>query len=938
MNIYLYNFLKKLFVFGSALISLFSLVIITLGIIILASKSITIKDENKYISKLLSWYFSHEVYFQEVKINNISLMDNYEIIIKNLIIEEVNNYKNIEIENIEFNISVYNLIKGVNKFDSVNINNASIDYISQNEFNNILSTDLLDNIFSLTKVLDISNGNINIKILDRFYDFSNINLQKKGSSNINIYGSFNYKDNSYQKDNKFFTFASSRYNGTDVINIKFNDFKIENSIVNEFFKIDNFSIVGSVNGEINLNFINALLTTIDIEIFSRDILLNIKNDINYKSLHLYKFPEVETLTLKAIYEYNENKFLINNLSIKIKNNNSNNSGIFINNELIINSMEMNTKLSFRNIELNNYLYIDSLQYDLNLLPNLSGDAELYFKKNVLNNIELSINDISNDTTNIKGINYNYKKNSKLNNLSFSVSTKYSVIERFLSKNDILNNIDSIPINSDDVVNFEANLSVSDLLNLKDTILGSINGNLIFSKNIKLYDDILILDSVKYKVDLGKFHNTISANINTNMTDINFKYFSDKVNKPNIKFDIILNDKILNNVKFIEYFDGDGHLACSLKYDNKIKYDCNIDLINTSFAIPFLQYKKNIKENALINFNGSFSNDLKFDDLDISYNNMENIIEAKLKVENINNNYFIKFNKFIYNKNNLKFGLNYNSGDFKIEIYSGNLDLSMFLKTSISNYFSSNLIVKASLEKLFIKDFVVDNATISYQNYEKKKSLNINGQYFSDENILFNYNNFINLDIFTYKFHASNAGSFFELLNYKSEIHGGILSSEGFIGNLDNGNDIMGTVSIDNFKIMKAPLFAELLLAASLTGLFEVLNNDGIEFEQFDAQFTGKNEIYNISKSRAYGFSIGLTSEGKINSKDKTINLLGSIIPAYRINSLLNNIPIVGDLLTAKEDEGIFAINYEAIGPWDEPNILINPLTLLTPGIIRNIFN
>ena len=197
---------------------------------------------------------------------------------------------------------------------------------------------------------------------------------------------------------------------------------------------------------------------------------------------------------------------------------------------------------------------------------------------------------------------------------------------------------------------------------------------------------------------------------------------------------------------------------------------------------------------------------------------------------------------------------------------------------------------------------------------------------------------VNLTNLSYNFKATNAGKFFELFDYKSEIKSGVLSSEGFIGALDNDNDIMGTLSIDNFKVMKAPLFAELLLAASFTGLFELLNNEGIEFEQFDAQFTGKDNIFLVSKSRAYGFSLGITAEGEINNKEKKIKLFGSIIPAYKINSLLNNIPLVGELLTAKEDEGIFAINYDANGPWDEPKIQVNPLSLLTPGIIRNIFN
>ena len=114
--------------------------------------------------------------------------------------------------------------------------------------------------------------------------------------------------------------------------------------------------------------------------------------------------------------------------------------------------------------------------------------------------------------------------------------------------------------------------------------------------------------------------------------------------------------------------------------------------------------------------------------------------------------------------------------------------------------------------------------IEYENLNNIKALSINGQYYSDESIIFNYNNLNTKDVLSYNFKATNAGKFFELFDYKSEIKGGVLSSEGFIGALDNDNNIMGTLSIDNFKLMKAPLFAELLLAASFTGLFELLNN------------------------------------------------------------------------------------------------------------------
>jgi hypothetical protein len=400
----------------------------------------------------------------------------------------------------------------------------------------------------------------------------------------------------------------------------------------------------------------------------------------------------------------------------------------------------------------------------------------------------------------------------------------------------------------------------------------------------------------------------------------------------------MSNNFINNLKFIKDFKGDTLLECSITSLDHKNYDCNINLTDTSFSIPFIKYQKHLSEDALLSFNGNLNNVSKLNKINLYYINMENIFDITFNINNSNDNYNIKFHKLVSDRNNLSLDLNYDSGSYEIIIHSGSLDLDLFLGNTFSNNSPLDISVNANLDKFFIKDIIINNGNIFYQNSSKKKILSIEGKYHSDENILFNYKNTNGSNVLKYNFHASNAGKFFELLNYKSELKDGILSSEGFLGDLDNDNDIMGTVSIDNFKIMKAPLFAELLLAASLTGLTEVLENDGIEFEQLDAQFTAKDNEFLISKSRAFGFSLGLTAEGNINSKEKSINLIGSIVPAYKINTLLNNIPIVGDLLTAREDEGIFAINYEAIGTWNKPNISINPLTLLTPGIIRNIFN
>jgi len=53
--------------------------------------------------------------------------------------------------------------------------------------------------------------------------------------------------------------------------------------------------------------------------------------------------------------------------------------------------------------------------------------------------------------------------------------------------------------------------------------------------------------------------------------------------------------------------------------------------------------------------------------------------------------------------------------------------------------------------------------------------------------------------------------------------------------------------------------------------------------------------------------------------------------------VLSNIPLLGDLLASKKGEGIFGITYSMTGNAEQPNISTNPLSMLTPGIFRRIF-
>ena len=50
---------------------------------------------------------------------------------------------------------------------------------------------------------------------------------------------------------------------------------------------------------------------------------------------------------------------------------------------------------------------------------------------------------------------------------------------------------------------------------------------------------------------------------------------------------------------------------------------------------------------------------------------------------------------------------------------------------------------------------------------------------------------------------------------------------------------------------------------------------------------------------------------QVNNLDKTLDINGSIVPAYKLNTIFNRMPSIGDILSGKVDEYIFTINYTA---------------------------
>lgn len=141
----------------------------------------------------------------------------------------------------------------------------------------------------------------------------------------------------------------------------------------------------------------------------------------------------------------------------------------------------------------------------------------------------------------------------------------------------------------------------------------------------------------------------------------------------------------------------------------------------------------------------------------------------------------------------------------------------------------------------------------------------------------------------------------------------------------------GQLKITNARVKKAPALADLLSAISVIGLLEQLTGDGILFGNVDARFLLAPGGVTLRSSSAVGPSMGITMDGIYNTTTRRMDMRGVVSPIYAVNG------IFGAIFSPRRGEGLFGFNYTLKGSADAPQVGVNPLSILTPGIFREIF-
>lgn len=155
----------------------------------------------------------------------------------------------------------------------------------------------------------------------------------------------------------------------------------------------------------------------------------------------------------------------------------------------------------------------------------------------------------------------------------------------------------------------------------------------------------------------------------------------------------------------------------------------------------------------------------------------------------------------------------------------------------------------------------------------------------------------------------------------------------------------GRVNIRRFSVLGDPIVSEVFQNADGTrpaiepgsGGRRRIIREQFEFEQLDASVAVGNGQIAVEDAIVNGPLVGASLRGKIDFRSRRMQLGGTYIPLSGINRALSGVPVLGAILTGPRGEGVFGVTFAIQGSMAEPNVIANPLSMLSPGITREIF-
>jgi AsmA-like C-terminal region/Protein of unknown function len=192
--------------------------------------------------------------------------------------------------------------------------------------------------------------------------------------------------------------------------------------------------------------------------------------------------------------------------------------------------------------------------------------------------------------------------------------------------------------------------------------------------------------------------------------------------------------------------------------------------------------------------------------------------------------------------------------------------------------------------------------------------------------------------------TDDAGQAFRLIGFYPNLKNGQMRLEV---NLDGRGDAekTGLLTVERFQILGDPVLSEVLqtpdearqsMEAGRRSPRRV-ERQTIDFDWMRAPFSVGYNQFVLEDTELRGPLLGASIRGKADFKLQGVDIGGTYVPLQGLNAAVGGIPVFGQLLAGPKGEGVLGITFRIVGPMAQPQVVVNPLSMIAPGIFREMF-
>lgn len=182
--------------------------------------------------------------------------------------------------------------------------------------------------------------------------------------------------------------------------------------------------------------------------------------------------------------------------------------------------------------------------------------------------------------------------------------------------------------------------------------------------------------------------------------------------------------------------------------------------------------------------------------------------------------------------------------------------------------------------------------------------------------------------------ANDAGQMFKLVGFYPHAVGGEMNLEV---NLDGKGAVerTGVLTATKFHVLGDTVTLQNSQKMDAAARRQIAR-EKFPFETLRAPFAVGNGQFVLRDAVIDGPLVSANMRGKLDFRTRKLHVGGTFTPLSDLNRVLRGIPLFGGIVTGPRGDGVIAVTYALKGGLENPQLEINPLSVLTPGFTRGI--